>query len=114
MDVAAAGGSLASLRAAGQDVGIVLGDALEPDPGKRGERFAARLLAGQEFETEGDVGEDGQVREQREVLEHEADVAARRTVAGCHSNLGRNVTLGPAASSRARRPPWTASFIWSA
>jgi hypothetical protein len=33
-----------------------------------------------------------------------ADVAARRTAAGCHSNLGRNMTLGPAASSRARRP----------
>ncbi len=39
----------------------------------------ARLRLGQRLEAEGDVAEDGQVREQREVLEHQADAAILRS-----------------------------------
>ncbi len=48
---------------------------LQPDARKRDMRLAARLLARQRGEAEADIVEDGEVREQREILEHQADRA---------------------------------------
>jgi hypothetical protein len=41
----------------------------------------------------------------------DADVAARRTVAGCHSNLGRNVTFA-ACGDFARKESWEGLSGW--
>jgi len=68
----------ALLLAAGENVGVVPRVALEADAGERGKRLAAGILLGERLEAEGDVGEDAQVREECEVLEHQADVAFLR------------------------------------
>ena len=63
------------LLAAREDVRIVVGVALEADAGQRRQRLAGRILPRQRLQPEGDVVADGQMRKQREVLEHQADVA---------------------------------------
>ena len=80
-----AGERHALLLAAGQDVRILAGVMGKADAGERGKRFGVRLAAGQGAEAEGDVVEDGEMREEREVLEHEPDAALLR----------RNETVGP-------------------
>ena len=84
-----AGQRHALLLAARQNVRVVVGVAFQADAGEHGERLAPRLLGRQRVEAEGHVVEDGQVRKQREVLEHQADIAL----------LGRHEPV------RARRPP---------
>ena len=57
----------------------------EPDPFERGVGLGLGLAAGERFEAEGDIVADGEVREQREVLEHQPDAAP----------LGRHETVRP-------------------
>ena len=57
----------------------------EPDPFERGKGFRLGLAPGERFQAEGDIVEDGEVREQREVLEHEPDATL----------LGRHEAVGP-------------------
>ena len=57
---------------------IFIGVMGEPDASERGKRLGICLAAGERAEPEGDVLQDGQMREQREVLEHQPDAALLR------------------------------------
>ena len=106
------------LLAAREDVRIVVGVALEADAGQRRQRLAGGILARQRLETEGDVVADGEVRKQREVLEHQPDVALLRRheppgprhleIVDEHAAAGRLLDAGGDAQQRglaaARRP----------
>ena len=70
-----AGQRHALLLAAGKHMREGVRVMLQPDAGKRDMRLAARLLARQRGEAEADVVEDGEMREQREILEHQPDRA---------------------------------------
>ncbi len=67
---------------------IFAGVVAEADALERGEGLGLGLAARQRFQAEGDIVEDGEMREQREVLEHQADAALLR----------RHEAVGPATS----------------
>jgi len=73
-----AGERHALLLAAGEDMRIFIGVMGEPDAGERGKCLGVRLTAGERAEPKGDVLQDGQMWEQREVLEHQPDAALLR------------------------------------
>ena len=73
-----AGERHALLLAAGKDVRVFVGEVRQPDALQRRQRLARRVGLGQRLEAEGDVAEDRQVREEREILEHQADAARLR------------------------------------
>ena len=57
---------------------ILVGVVRETDAGQRGKRFCLGLAAGERPEAEGDVLLNGEMGEQREVLEHQPDAALLR------------------------------------
>ena len=68
----------ALLLAARQHMRIDVGEMREADAREREARFALGIRLRQRLQTEHDIGEIGQVRKQREVLEHQSDAAAFR------------------------------------
>src|SRR5206468_121815 len=70
-----AGERYALLLAARQDVRIFARVRAKPDPLERRMSFGLGFAPGERLEAEGDVVEDREMREEREVLEHEADAA---------------------------------------
>ncbi len=73
-----AGERHALLLTARKNVRILVGEVGEPNALQGGKRLPSRLRLGQRLEAEGDVAEDREMREQREVLEHQADAAILR------------------------------------
>ena len=75
----------ALLLTAGEDMRVFVGVVVEPDAGERGKRFCLRLGSGERAQPEGDILQDGEMGEEREVLKHQADATLLR----------RNEIVGP-------------------
>ncbi len=74
------------LLAAGSFVRIGIGQVLQPDPGKRSPRLLLARPPVERRQAEHDVSEDGEVREQRIILEHQTDAPPLRR----HEHLRRS------------------------
>ncbi len=66
------------LLAAGEDMRVIGGVALEPDPGERALRGDLGVARREPAQAEGDVLDDAEMREKRVILEHQADAAGLR------------------------------------
>ena len=64
---------------------IFIGVMRKPDALERGLRLGAGFAAGERFQPEGDIVEDGEMGKEREVLKHQADAAP----------LGGNIGVRP-------------------